>query len=202
MQKAVRTLADLNRHNRTQSRVTARKLTRLLANGEIAIRAAENFTRATTSGAFFDSAHPPSLLCLAQEAERQLGAERGRDARRHNAKRTRTDLFRIGPEIKLPHGAPKVSYRLQRSMQWFYQQHARSVPRKSRKQSWIDLEREIARIADGEIVQLIKPSCKQGNVDIRTERYAFKIAGRPHEISSGQFEKYYTEGRKPLEMVR
>lgn len=196
MHKAVRTLADLNKHNRTQSRGTARKLTRLLANGEIAIRAAENFTRATTSGAFFDRSNPPSLLCLTQEAEWQIGAERGQHARRHNAKRSRTGLFRIGPKIKLPHGAPVASYRLQRSIPWFYQECARSVPRKSRKQSWINLESEIALIADGGIVKRIKPSCKKGNIDIRTERYSFKIAGRQHDISLGQFEKYFAKSGK------
>lgn len=193
MRKAVRTLADLNKHNRTQSRVTARKLARLLTNGEIAISAADNFTRATKFGAFFDSSNPPSLLCLTQEAERQLGAERGQHARSHNAKRSRTGLFRIGPEITLPHGAPVASYRLQRSISWFYQECTRSVPRKSRKQSWIDLESEIALIADGGIVKTIEPSRKRGHIDIRTERYSFKIAGRQHDISLGQFEKHFAK---------
>ncbi len=196
MQK-VRTLADLNKHNQAQGTATARKLDSLLANGELAKLFAANIALTAKSGAFFGNS-PPSILNLAEEAERQIGPQKGIFARRHNAKRSRTDVLRIGPIMELM----GISYRLQRSMSGFYQEHARDSPRTPCKKSWSNLKNVLASIADDGVVTRLDPSCKCGELYLRSERYAFKISRKSYEISLGQFEKYFTEGRKPLVLVR
>ncbi|MGL5164866.1 MAG: hypothetical protein ACRC9K_03150 [Afipia sp.] len=198
----VKTLSDLNRHNRTQALASARKLTRLLANGEIATRTAANITLATISGSFFSNSHPPSLLSLAEAAERQVGAKKGSFARRHNAKHSRMGVWRIGPEVSFPEGAPTGSYRLERSIAGFYTEHVRNSPGIPRKKSWINLKIAIAAVTDDGAVTRFDPDRRNGEIDPRTESYSFKIGEKLHKISLGQFEKYFTEGRKPQEMVR
>jgi hypothetical protein len=199
--QTIKTLADLNRYNRNRARVATNKLRMLLANGEIAIRTAENIRLATISGSF-GSSHSPSLLSLAEDAERQIGAEKGTFARRNNAKHSRRGVYRIGPEVKLPENAPIAPYRLQRSLSGFYREHARKNPRGPLKTAWTTLENAIAAIADGGVVKRFKLRSRNGEALLRTERYSFKLCERSYEISLGQFEKYFTESRKPLEMVR
>lgn len=200
MKEPVKTLAGLNRRNQEHATAERAKLNRLLANGEIALLAAQNFKLATITGIFFDHFKPASLLGLAQDAERELN-NKGTCARRHNAKRSRQALHRIGPAITPDQASGIPSFRLPRTINGFIKEHLREDLTASKKQSWSNLSRSLAAITDGGLVQLLEPTRKNKEIDLRTERYSFKVDGKSYEISFGQFEKHFTDARKAREFV-
>lgn len=198
MSSRIRTIAELNKHNKRRNRIAKIELSKWLKNEEIAELAALKLHKATISGALFNQSEPQTVFGLIKQASLEVNSKNGSSARQRNARLGRKKIHQIGP---LAPCSP-FPYRLRRTVAGFiFSLIDGDLKRDRLKTLYKGLREPLRKIADNQDVRLCtrtgpkSRSTSKSHSD-RRSTYDFSVDGAPYNISFSQVERIYRDVRK------